>query len=222
MRLARTLCFLLLALPLCAQQPAEVGARQPAAPRSTAPALGAFEISGIVVHALNNEPVAAAEVALAPVTQRTQVESAVSDSNGRFVFHDIAAGKYVLSARRRGFPLQEFEAHGPFSTAIAVGPGKNSIDLVFRLKPEASISGRITDEQDDAVRSASVMLFARSVEGGERAINLRARATTDDQGSYHFGHLPAGDYYIGVSARPWYAFSDNSGGSKAPQKAAEG
>jgi hypothetical protein len=175
-----------------------------------------------VVHALNNEPVAATEIAIALVSQHTQVESAVSDSNGRFVFQDIAAGKYVLSARRRGFPLQEFEAHGPFSTAIAVGPGKNSTDLVFRLKPEASISGRITDEQDDPVRSASVMLFARSVEGGERAINLRARATTDDQGSYHFGHLPAGDYYIGVSARPWYAVSDNSGGSRAPQRAAEG
>jgi hypothetical protein len=202
----RILCLLLIALPLSAQQTG-TPAGQPAAPVAHG-----LEISGTVVHALNGEPVAAAEIAIASTGRRTELESTVSDSSGHFVFQDVAPGKYVLSAKHRGFPRQEFEGHGQFSTAIAVGPGKNSANLVFRLKPEASISGRITDEQDDPVRSASVMLFARNVEAGERAINLRSRSLTDDQGGYHFGHLPAGDYYICVSAKPWYASPESSAG----------
>jgi hypothetical protein len=198
--------LLLLALPLSAQQ------TDTPAPPPAAPVAHGFEISGTVVHALNGEPVAAAEIAIASTSRRTELESTVSDSNGRFVFQNVAPGKYVLSAKHRGFPRQEFEGHGQFSTAIAVGPGKNSANLVFRLKPEASISGRITDDQDDPVRSASVMLFARNVEAGERAVNLRSRSLTDDQGGYHFGHLPAGDYYIGVSAKPWYASPESSAG----------
>jgi hypothetical protein len=203
--LARIICLLLFVLPLSAQQPARA-ASQPSAPVSRS-----FEISGTVVNALNNEPVAAAEVAIAPTSQRQDFETTLSDVNGRFVFQGLATGKYVLAATRRGYPRQEFDGHGPFSTAIAVGPGKDSTNLLFRLKPEGFISGRITDDQDEPVRNASVMLFARSVEGGERAINLRSRATTDDQGAYHFPHLPAGEYYIGVSARPWYASPDTTG-----------
>lgn len=210
---ARTLCLLLLTLPLAAQQP---GAATPhtAAPHPVAPAAHGFQISGTVVHALNGEPLAGVEVAIAPTAKRDDFETTVTDASGRFLFKGVAAGKYVLMGKRRGFPQQQFDGHGPFSTAIVVGPDKNSDNLIFRLKPEGVISGRVSDEQDEPIRGASVMLFIRNVESGERTINLQSRASTDDQGSYRFGHLPAGEYYLAVSARPWYASHDVSGGRK--------
>ena len=214
--LPRALCLLLFAFPLAAQQPAG----SPAHP--ALPSAQGFQISGTVIHALNAEPLAGVEVAVAPTGKRDDFHTTVTDANGRFLFRDVAAGKYILAAKHRGFPQQLFEGHGPFSTAIAAGVGKNSEDLVFRLKPEGSISGRITDEQDDPVRAASVMLFVRNVESGEHTINLQLRASTDDQGGYHFGHLPAGSYYVAVSAKPWYAVNDHTGGRKVvPTSAGE-
>jgi len=216
--LHRALCLLLFAFPLAAQQPVASPARP--AP----PVAHGFQISGTVIHALNGEPMAGVEVVVAPTGKRDDFHTMVTDANGRFLFRDVAPGKYILAAKHRGFPQQLFEGHGPFSTAIVVGAGKNSEDLAFRLKPEGSISGRITDEQDDPVRAASVMLFVRNVESGEHTINLQLRALTDDQGGYHFGHLPAGSYYVAVSARPWYAVNDHAvsmGRSSASASAGE-
>ena len=191
--LSRAVCFLFLTLALQAQQPA-------------APAARTFQISGTLVHALNGGPIAGAEVMIAPAgTNEPSAQTTTSDAGGHFSLKGVASGKYVLTAKHRGFPQQALDGHGPFSTAVAVGPDKNSENIVFRLKPEGSISGRVTDEQGDPIRSAAVMLFVRNVETGARTINLSAHAGADDQGAYHFGHLPAGTYFVAVSAQPWYA-----------------
>ncbi len=206
--LPRAICLLFLTLALQAQQPAATAART-------------FQISGTLIHALNGGPIAGAEVMIAPNdTNAAPVQTTISDAGGRFSLKGVAPGKYVLAAKHRGFPQQAFDGHGPFSTAVAVGPDKNSENLVFRLKPEGSISGKVTDEQGDAIRGAGVMLFVRNVETGARTINLTTHAGTDDQGAYHFGHLPAGTYFVAVSAQPWYAQHNQqrgpSGGRLAP------
>jgi len=206
--LPRTICLLFLTLALKAQQPAATAAHT-------------FQISGTLIHALNGVPIAGAEVMIAPNdTKEASVQTTISDASGHFLLKGVAPGKYVLAAKHRGFPQQAFDGHGPFSTAVAVGPDKNSENLVFRLKPEGSISGRVSDEQGDAIRGAGVMLFVRNVETGARTINLTTHAGTDDQGAYHFGHLPAGTYFVAVSAQPWYAQHAQqrgpSGGRLAP------
>jgi hypothetical protein len=191
--LPRAVCLLFLALALQAEQPKTTAART-------------FQISGTLVHALNGEPIAGAEVMItANETNDAPSQATVTDAGGRFLFKGVEPGKYVLFAKHRGFPQQALDGHGPFSTAVAVGPDKNSENLVFRLKPEGSISGKVTDEQADPIRGAGVMLFVRNVETGGRTTNLTAHAATDDQGAYHFGHLPAGTYFVAVSAQPWYA-----------------
>ncbi|HTC92290.1 MAG TPA: carboxypeptidase-like regulatory domain-containing protein [Terriglobales bacterium] len=202
--LPRAICLLFLALALQAQQPA------------AAKAARTFQISGTLVHALNGGPIAGAEVMITTnETNDAPFQNTVTDAGGRFLFKSVAPGKYVLTARHRGFPQQALDAHGPFSTAVAVGSDKNSENLLFPLKPEGSISGRVTDEQGDAIRGAEVMLFVRNVETGARTINLTMHAGTDDQGAYHFGHLPAGTYFVAVSAQPWYAQHTQWGGPSA-------
>lgn len=206
--LPRAICLLFLALALQAQQPAAANAAR------------TFQISGTLVHALNGGPIAGAEVMITTnETNEAPFQTTVTDSGGRFLFKSVASGKYVLTAKHKGFPPQALDAHGPFSTAVAVGPAKNSENLIFRLKPEGSISGKVNDEQGDPIRGAGVMLFVRNVETGAHTINLAARAATDDQGAYHFGHLPAGTYFVAVSAQPWYAQHiqrSPSGGRRAP------
>lgn len=204
--LSRFTCLLFLSLGLAAQQPSP---SVPSALSSGAPT--SFQISGTIVHALNEEPIAGAEIVIAPNGRQNEFQTVLSEPNGHFLFKNVAPGKYTLLAKHRGFPQQPLDGHGVFSTGVAVGPGKNSENILFHLKPEGSISGKVTDDQDDPLRSAAVMLFVRHSDAGERSIDLSGHATTDDQGYYHFGHLPAGTYFVAVSAQPWYAQHDPRG-----------
>jgi hypothetical protein len=194
--IARAAFCLLMALASSAQQ-----AGKPAA----APA-GAFQISGTLVDSTNDQPLAHARVAIAPVTDRTAMTTIVTADDGRFVFPGLAAGKYTLTAQRRGYLTQSFNQHDQFSSSIAVGEGNESSDLVFRLSPEAVISGAVTDEQGEAVAEAQVLLF--KVGGnGDTGAHIASRNVTNDEGAYRFGHLLPGKYLVAVSARPWYAQS---------------
>src|SRR6058998_3963286 len=67
------------------------------------------------------------------------------------------------TAEHKGFARQAFDEHEGFSTAIAVGSNLISENLIFRLRPDAVISGTIFDEQNEPVRGAQVMLFRRQL-----------------------------------------------------------
>ena len=165
---------------------------------------GAFRISGTVVNAINDQPLAGAYVTMTAV-QGTAARTVMTAADGAFRFDGVRAGKYALSAERRGFASQQYQQHENFSTAIAAGPALDSGNIVFRVVPDASFSGRIADEQGDAVRNARVMLIREQVAEGRAIKAIVANVITDDQGRYHFAHLKPGAFYIAVSARPWYA-----------------
>lgn len=209
-RFAYRLGFLLTAMAAVAQP----AAKPPAAPA------GAFQISGTLVDSTNDQPLARARVAIAPVSDRSAVTAIVTSDDGRFAFRRLAAGKYTLTAQRRGYLTQSFNQHDQFSSSIAVGAGLESGDLVFRLAPEAAISGVITDEVGDPVRQAQVLLFQAGIAGGADGVRQRSRAMTDDEGAYRFGHLMPGRYLVAVSAKPWYAqpaVSPDAGGHQVFQ-----
>ncbi len=170
-----------------------------------APARADFQISGTLVDAITGQPVAHARVAIAPVTQRDDFTTIVTAEDGRFLFRNLAAGKYTLTAQARGYLLQSFNQHDQYSSSIVVGPDLDSSNLLFRLPPESSISGVVTDEAGETVRQAQVMLYFSGLAAGTEATRLRGRAMTDEEGAYHFGHLAPGRYLVAVIARPWYA-----------------
>lgn len=172
--------------------------KPPAAPP---PRNGTFRISGTAVNLVDGQPLSAVEVTIASTEQRQQTQQVVTGSDGRFRFDNLAPGKYSLAGRRTGFAAQFYQQHDEFSTAIAVGPGLASENLIFTLTPDASISGLVLDEENEPVRGGQVMLFLRST----GAVHLRGETTLDEQGRYHFGHLPPGTYFVAIVAQPWYA-----------------
>ena len=206
MKFARYILVVLLAAAASAQQP-------------SLPAQEAFRISGVVVNAVSGEPLARAEVQLGRSQTQSSLQSIVTGRDGRFTFAGLPRGKYWLSAQRRGFPRQAFEQHGNFFTAIAVAPNLDSENLVFRIRPHASISGTILDEGGDPVRNAVVMLFRSGVESGRRGTVMRDQTNTDDRGFYHFGNLNEGSYYVAVTAKPWYAQGRQEVGTAAVRNA---
>lgn len=164
-----------------------------------------YQIGGTLVDAITGQPVAKARVAISPVAERNDFTTLVTGEDGRFFFGNLAAGKYTLTAQARGYLLESFNQHDQYSSSIVVGPDLVSTGLVFHLPQESKISGEVADEAGEAVREAQVTLYFTGLAAGTEGTRVRGHAITDDEGAYHFGHLPPGHYLIAVSARPWYA-----------------
>ena len=195
MRTPGTLLGLVLAIGFLAQ---------PSQPAATTTEPEEFRISGTVVDATTGAVLAHARVALAPTTKRDDLHSVITGEDGRFVFEHLKPGKYSISASAKGHLPQSFNQHDQYSSAIAVGSGLNSEDLVFRLSAEGSVLGRVLDDQGEPVRNARVLLFRTGTPNGRQATFPATGAFSNDDGAFRFSHLAPGKYYVCVSAHPWY------------------
>lgn len=192
---------------------------QPPKPARPAAAEATYHVSGIVVHALTGEPMSGVTVGLSqnlpPARLRAgdqddaprppEIRPVLSAKDGTFTFSRLKAGAYTLSAGRRGFSQQTYQQHEQFSTGIVVGPDKDPGQIVFRLQPDASLSGRIVDEHNEPVPNAQVILFRDGMQNGRRGIFRMQQAQSSDEGMYRFGRVRPGKFYVAVVATPWYA-----------------
>jgi hypothetical protein len=160
-----------------------------------------------VVNSTTGEPVRRATVAVLADADSHLVESVQSDAEGRFVLDRLPAGKYPLTASKRGYRQSFYDEHDEYNSAIVTGEGQDTGNLMFKLTPNAVLYGVVTGDGGDPVEGASVLLFERGGlhGGGPDKINEVDATTTDDRGAYEFGNLAAGEYLIAVSAQPWYA-----------------
>ncbi len=176
---------------------------QNAAPAAMA---GAYRIAGQVVNSTTGEPVRRATVAALAEADSHIVASVQTDGDGRFALDSLPAGKYPLTACKRGYRTSFFDEHDEYNSAIVTGEGQDTGNLVFKLTPNAVLHGVVTGDGGDAVEGASVLLFERTgAHGADERMNEVDATTTDDGGGYEFGGLAAGEYVLAVSASPWYA-----------------
>lgn len=164
-----------------------------------------FAIGGTVVEKNTNKPLSNAVVSIAPVGQPVSPSSFRTGQDGRFVFTQLPPGKYSLTAERRGFIRQSFREYQNYSTAIVVGPGLDSTNIVFPLSAGGAIRGTVIDQDNDPVRQAQVLLFRKEVTSGAWHISMRGQRQTDSSGQFRFPHVKPGTYFIGIQAHPWYA-----------------
>jgi hypothetical protein len=170
-----------------------------------------WRISGKVVDALSGAPLTRCSVEIEPTENGGASLSMETGSDGLFAFDGLAQGKYRLSASKRGYLPQAYEQHDNFSTAIVVGPELQSEGIIFKVVPQAIITGVITDERGDPVRRAQVRLFKDEDRSGIRSTVQRQTAMTDDRGVYELARIDPGSYYVAVSGRPWYAQTESHG-----------
>ena len=164
-----------------------------------------FRISGTVVDAVGGDALPDIEVSLAESQAQNLLQTATTGEDGRFEFDGLAAKKYAITARGRGYHQQGYEEHEGYFTGIVTGPGLESENLQFRLKSDSSISGTVTDEFNDPVPSGHVLLFRGGMVDVPQMVMLQSEVMTDDAGRYHFGRLPEGRYYVVAYGAPWYA-----------------
>ena len=210
-----TVNFALILLCACAFLPSEA---RPADQESAANTK--FKIAGTVVNSITGAPLGKARITLTDTANRANMLSVVTGGDGHFEFYSLYRAKYSLQGAKRGFISAAYEQHEQFSTAIVTGPDFNTENLVFRLTPLAFVCGKVIDESGEPVRKARVFLYAENHQGGMNRIERRGADVTDDEGYYEFTTLGPGNYFVSVSAKPWYAFhlspSARSGGNSSP------
>ncbi len=166
---------------------------------------GKYSITGVVVNATTGQPLDHVDVSLRLPQQSALAAETTTTEDGHFVFAHLAAGKYSLEAARRGYITAAYDEHDGFSTAIVTGEGQTTSGLTFRLSPQGVIGGVVTDDAGDPVAQARVSLYRQNTRNGLGNIVHAGSTMTDDTGAYEFPRLQPGNYYLSVSATPWYA-----------------
>jgi len=161
-------------------------------------------IEGCVVNTVTGEPVGKAAITLAYVSSVpgpsdwARNYSTVSDSKGTFAIVDIESGKYRLQAKRNGFLVLEYGAHGSQTagTVLELERSEQLKDIELRLIPYGVLTGRIVDGDGDPVPGAQVQILKLRYVNGKKTLSTVTAASTNDLGEYRVADLPAGRYYV--------------------------
>jgi len=181
-----------------------------------------FRISGIAVSAADGAPLSQARVSITEIKSPSNVQSVITREDGRFEFIRLRGGKYSLQGARRGFITGAYNQHEQFSTAIVAGAEVDSEHLVLRLVPDAALIGTVSDEAGEPVRTAQVRLYRETHGAGMTRIIPSRGDETDDRGSFEFAPLDPGNYFVSVTATPWYAIHrPRSGGQDGDSLSAD-
>jgi len=175
-------------------------------PLSAAQQTAPYTIAGHVVRHLDQQSLPGVRVSIAPVKDTERQVSVTTGPNGEFSFAGVPAGKYQLQATHHGFP-RLYQQCENYSTAIVTGPNQDTEHIVFTFDAPAGIAGTVVDEDNEPVPRVTVYLFSTSIVAGKSETRQINAVATEESGTFHFGGLVSGTYYVAVAGRPWYAQS---------------
>ncbi len=136
------------------------------------PAAGTGSLTGRVVNADTGQTVDGATVKLIGVgAQRT------SDSLGRYAFHGLPSGTYIITVTKTGYETLRVPS-------VAVAPGDNPLDFPVFLSEAPVVHGTVTDRET----GRAVALATVGVRAGDEL--LLVSDVTDRSGYYHLESVP--------------------------------
>ncbi|MFQ5605053.1 MAG: carboxypeptidase regulatory-like domain-containing protein [bacterium] len=169
---------------------------------------GNGSISGLVLSESDNHPIANALITVFSPDNPFHYGSAFSSEDGRYQITGLQSGNYYASAWAEGY-LVEFYVNAETideATLIEVVDANESANINFSLSRGGVISGRVVNDNGQAIAGAMVEAVTR-YRGtlpplpDSSFVSGWGYAITDDDGVYEIGGLPAGDYF--VLARAW-------------------
>ncbi|HEY7338813.1 MAG TPA: carboxypeptidase-like regulatory domain-containing protein [Bryobacteraceae bacterium] len=125
-----------------------------------------------------------------------------SDSQGNFTFDDVAPGRYLLAAQRRGYlNASYYNARGG---VLTVQPGERATGIVIKMTPQGIIGGRVVDDQNEPLPGATVDIQPYLLSKDQTAIPTvsMAQGKTDADGAFAIGGLPPARYVVSATAPP--------------------
>jgi hypothetical protein len=184
---------------------------------------GTGRIRGRVTSAESGTPVRRAQVRISGTD--VAPKSAMTDSQGRFEFGDLPAGRFNLSATKSGYVTVQYGQTRPYESGRAIElADKQALDKADISMPRGSvITGRIVDEFGEAVAEANVTAMRQQWLNGRRRLTPTGRnAQTNDLGQFRLYGLPPGDYYVSATLRNMDVMAMDMMGPMSPGGAAPG
>ena len=171
-------------------------------------------IVGQVVDAASGKPITGAIVRIIGLQQARPSSPVIADaslgrapapailtgSDGRFVFRDLPAGNYSITAAKHGYTDRAYGKRRPdgLSVPLTLADGERTADPVLLLWKHATISGTVVDEAGEPVVRAQVRAWRRVFSRGRHTLAAGFVTTTDDRGFYRLTGVLPGDYIVGV------------------------
>jgi hypothetical protein len=164
----------------------------------------ACSVSGLVVKLQGSVVLPSATVHLESADDHTRTFSGVSDFSGHFEIKGIDPGRYRLRVIRNGYVTQEYGQRTPDDPGaiLALSPGQDLKDLLFRLLPSAVITGRIQNENGDPLPWVRVSALRATYVRGRRTLSSETTVVTNDLGEYRLFGLRPGRYFVTAIYQP--------------------
>lgn len=118
------------------------------------------------------------------------VTSVETDGEGRFSIRGTSLGAVTVNVIRAGYETA--------TQTVEVPAGQNSVNVTIALRRLGVIYGKVVDEYGDPFGRVNVMLYRRMYDGAWRWQQVNATNAGPD-GTYSFGDLQVGRYYIGAT-----------------------
>lgn len=172
-------------------------------PRDAAPASdGTARVSGRIYAGQANIPLRRAQVVLVAGNRR---HVTTTDSEGRYAFDKLPAGRYTLSAGKDGYVGLQFGQRLGLSqgTPLMLSDGQRVDRADITLPRGTVIVARVTDEYGEPLPGVTVQLqrFVYGPDGQRQTANVAAgnpssALATDDRGELRLFGLMPGEYLV--------------------------
>ncbi|HEX6464282.1 MAG TPA: carboxypeptidase-like regulatory domain-containing protein, partial [Vicinamibacterales bacterium] len=108
-----------------------------------------------------------------------------------------------ITATKSGFVDAVYGQRRPLQpgTALQLNDNQQLTNVDLRLTRGSVITGRVLDEDGEALTGAMVTIQRYQYVRGDRQLAPAGGGQTDDRGVYRVFSLPPGDYYVSVSVR---------------------
>ncbi|HPT27742.1 MAG TPA: carboxypeptidase-like regulatory domain-containing protein, partial [Bryobacteraceae bacterium] len=165
-----------------------------------------YSIAGTVVQSVTRAPLPRTRIHLYDYQHQKVLDSTLTSSSGEFRFSGLTKAKYSLRAEHDVYGSQIFGnkiLRAVYGSAVAVGPGLDSENLVFELIPGGVIKGIVRDSDSDP--APRIRLLAYRLTGPLKTAEAAGFAESNDLGAYRFHGLPQGRYIVSATGSPWNA-----------------
>src|SRR5262249_36338942 len=157
-------------------------------------------IRGQIVRVGTGEAIPGARVTITAESGKDRTVNA--NQAGEFVFTDLDAGTYRLSAMAMGYSRRHYgerlaSGSGSLGTALDVAAGQQVTDIQIELIPYGEVSGRVRDSEGRPVSGLAVQLLKANYSAtGHRSLEIVGTGKTDERGEYRIPSIPPRRYYL--------------------------
>ncbi len=152
-------------------------------------AMQTLPLQGIVFKKGTNEPLSDATVELRLDQENGPiVKTLTTEDDGRFLFDNVAPGRYRVTVSRRGYTRPPL--------TITVAPRQAASEIQLPMTQAGTISGRVSDTGGQPLGNVEVLALKAAYPDGRRILTPVRSTITNDLGEYRLFWLPPGRYYV--------------------------